>query len=129
MKGLDTPILLEILHGTPASRRLLKSLQGEELATTELNMFELLHVASQAPKPTRGQRQRALVSLRRRISVLPVTAASVDEAARTASARPLTAGFGPLIWSTLTAAGCTEWITTRNATPPKGASRLKVRIT
>lgn len=128
MKGLDTPVLLEILHGTPASRKLLKSLQGEELATTELNMFELYHVASQGPKPARLARQRALLSLRRRISVLPITTASLDEVARAGSSRALSDGFGPLVWATLTAAGCGEWITSRAGAPPKGASKLHVRI-
>jgi predicted nucleic acid-binding protein len=128
MKGLDTPVLLEILHGTPRGRRLLKSLQGEELATTELNMFELYHVASQGPKPARPARQKALVALRRRISVLPITSGAADEVSRGGSSRPLAGGYGPLVWAALTAAGCGEWFTTRAAAPPKGATKLKVRI-
>jgi PIN domain len=128
VKGLDTPVLLEILHGTVASRRLLKSLQGEELATTELNVFELQHVASQGPKSARAGRQKTLVALRRRLTVLPITTASVDEVARNGPSRPLAAGYGPLIWATLTAAGCGEWITTRAAAPPKAATKLRVRI-
>lgn len=128
MKGLDTPVLLEILHGTPASRRLLKSLQGEELATTELNMFELYHVASQAAKSARTARLKAVVALRRRISVLPITSAAVDEVGRVAAGRPLAGGYGPLVWAALAAAGCGEWITTKTAAPPNGSTKLKVRV-
>jgi hypothetical protein len=128
MKGLDTPVLLEILHGTPAARRLLKSLPGEELATTELNMFELHQVASQGSKTTRPARHKALVALRRRISVLPITSAAVDEVTRGGSARPLPLGYGPLVWGVLTAAGCGEWITTKTAAPPSGSTKFKVRF-
>jgi len=128
MKGLDTPILLGILHGTPASRRLLKLLQGEELATTELNMFELYHVATQGSRAARQSRQRALAALRRRISVLPITAAAADEVTRGGSTRPMVGGYGPLIWGALMAAGCGEWITTKEAAPPRGATKLKCRV-
>jgi predicted nucleic acid-binding protein len=128
MKGLDTPVLLEILHGTPAARRLLKSLGGEELATTELNMFELHQIACQGTKTARPARLKALVALRRRLSVLPITAAAVDELNRSGSARPAASGYGPLIWGALTASGCGEWITTRAAAPPSGLAKLKVRL-
>ena len=128
MRGLDTPVLLEILHGSPASRRLLRSLQGEELATTELNLFELYQVASQGSKAARTARQRALVALRRRITVLPITTAAVEEAARGAPMRSIVGGYGPLIWGALAAAGCGEWITTKEAAPPRGATKLKCRV-
>ena len=41
MKGLDTPVLLAILHDQDGAKALLHSLRGEELATTEINLFEL----------------------------------------------------------------------------------------
>jgi PIN domain len=128
MKGLDTPVLLEILHGTASARRLLKSVVGEELATTELNMFELHQVAFQGSKTARSARQKALVALRRRISVLPITSAAVDEVTRSGFSRALALGYGPLIWGAMTVAGCGEWITTRAAAPPNGSTKLKLRF-
>ena len=47
MKALDTPVLLEILHDSPRVKELLKGLRGEELATTEINLFELRLLAVQ----------------------------------------------------------------------------------
>src|SRR5271169_2288550 len=35
MKGLDTPVLLQLLRGEPRIRTLLRELKGEELVTTE----------------------------------------------------------------------------------------------
>jgi hypothetical protein len=128
MKGLDTPVLLEILHDTPASRRLLKTLRGEELATTELNMAELCQIASHGPRSTRSARLKSLVGLRRRITVVPITNAAADELVREAGAHPIPNGTGPLIWSALSAAGCGEWFTTRAAAPSRASTKLKVRI-
>jgi predicted nucleic acid-binding protein len=128
MKGLDTPVLLGILHGNHATAALLKTLKGEELATTELNMFELQSLALRAPKASRAARQKALGGLRRRITVVAITTSAVEEAARALARQPAGPGYGPLMWAALSAAGCEEWITTRPAAPPRGATRLKVRI-
>jgi predicted nucleic acid-binding protein len=128
MKGLDTPVLLGILHGNASAAALLKALKGEELATTELNMYELQSLALRAPRASRAARQKALGGLRRRISVVPITASAVEEAARALSRQPGSLGYGPVMWAAMAAAGCEEWITTRSAAPPKGATRLKSRI-
>jgi predicted nucleic acid-binding protein len=128
MKGLDTPVLLEILHGTQAGRALLKTLRGEELATSEINMFELVHLAAHGPRNARGLRQKALVGLRRRITVIPVTARSVGESARAIASPSADRGYTNLVWSTMADAGCGEWLTTRSEAPPKGSTGMKVRI-
>jgi predicted nucleic acid-binding protein len=128
VKGLDTPVLLGILHGTASGRNLLKSLRGEELGTTELNMFELQSLAVGAAKPARNARLKALVGLRRRITVVPITAAAVEAVVRQGSGRPSERDYTSLMWSAMVEAGCTDWITTRAAAPPKGSTTLKVRI-
>jgi predicted nucleic acid-binding protein len=127
MKGLDTPVLLEILHDTPPSRGLLKSLRGEELATTELNMFELSSLASAGARPSRSARQKALVALRRRITVVPISPAAVEEASIRLAHLRSADGYAPLIWGAMLDAGCGEWICLREDAPPKGIG-LKVRI-
>jgi predicted nucleic acid-binding protein len=128
MKGLDTPVLLAILHGTPSARTLLKSLRGEELGTTELNMFELQRLAAESQPPARTARLRALVGLRRRITVVPITAAAVEEAHRGGARQAKDPGYCALMWSAMVEAGCTDWITTAEAAPPRGSTRLRVRI-
>jgi predicted nucleic acid-binding protein len=128
MKGLDTPVLVDILHDSARAKELLRGLRGEELATTELNMFELRTLAAEGPRAARASREAALVRLRRRITVLPITADSVREAGRCLKGRT-TADFQPLVWGTLAAAGCGEWITTRPFAPAKGgALPFKVRV-
>jgi predicted nucleic acid-binding protein len=120
VKGLDTPILLAILRDLPAARALLKELRGEEIATTEINLFELHTLARTAPRNLRASRIAALQRLRRRVTVLPVTAAAVEEAARLeGSTHEPRRPYEPLIWGTLRAAGCDLWITTRSHAPPK----------
>ena len=128
MKALDTPVLLGILHNSRWAKDLLKGLRGEELATTELNMFELKLLASEGSRAQGNSRDAALARLRNRITVLPVTGDSVREAARFVRGRGRPADYLPLVWGTLAAAGCGEWITTRAYAPPKGPNRFKVRI-
>ena len=67
MKALDTPVLLAMLHDAAGAKELLKSLRGEELATTELNLFELRALASEGPRAQRESRETALARLRRRV--------------------------------------------------------------
>ncbi|MGA9839020.1 MAG: PIN domain-containing protein [Thermoplasmata archaeon] len=130
MKGLDTPVLLAILHDTPTSRDLLKQLGGEELATCEINMFELQAVAAAGPSRSRSGREAALLRLRRRLTVIPVTAESVSAAGRAMSTHKILLRYHSLAWAAMDAAGCREWITTRDHSPPKGSPfRFKVRLT
>jgi predicted nucleic acid-binding protein len=128
MKALDTPVLLELLHDSPAAKPLLKSLRGEELACTELNLYELEAIAAEGPKQQRSAREAALARLRRRVTVLPLTGDAAREAARLVRSRPGTSGYLPLAWGALVAAGCSEMITTRGFAPPKGTPPIKVRI-
>ncbi len=128
MKALDTPALLAILHDTPAGRELLKSLRGEEVATTELQMFELRVLAELGRHADRAPRETALSKLRRRLTVLPVTAESVAEAGRFLRADPKLTGMAPLVWGTLAAAGCSEWITSKSYAPARAKLPFKVRI-
>ncbi|MGI0129930.1 MAG: type II toxin-antitoxin system VapC family toxin [Thermoplasmata archaeon] len=128
MKGLDTPVLLAILHDAPASRALLKGLRGEELATTEINLFELTALAASGPAAQREHREAALSRLRRRVTVLPVTAESVRDAGRLLKGRNPPVGYRALIWGTLSAAGCGEWITTKAYAPPKPGLPFKLRL-
>ncbi len=128
MKGLDTPVLLAILHDQASARALLRTLRGEELATTELNMFELSVLAAGGPRPERPSRETALARLRRRITVLPITADSVREAGRFVKVAARRPDYQALVWGTLAAARCAEWITTRRFAPPRGPLPFKVRF-
>jgi predicted nucleic acid-binding protein len=128
MKGLDTPVLLAILHDAPPSKEVLRSLRGEEAATTELNMFELGLLAFEGPREARTTRESALSRLRRRVTVLPITAESVREATRQMKGKGHVTSFQPLVWSTLAAAGCSEWLTTRAFAPAKAITPFKVRF-
>jgi predicted nucleic acid-binding protein len=128
MKGLDTPVLLGILHDSGSAKELLKGLRGGELATTELNMFELKVLAAEEARPMREGRETALARLRRRITVLPITPDSVREAARYLTRKGHLGDYQPLVWGTLSSVGCAEWITTRAFAPPKGSWPFKVRI-
>jgi predicted nucleic acid-binding protein len=128
VKGLDTPILLAILRDAPPARALLRELRGEELATTEINLYELHALAAAAPSGSRPAKVAALQRLRRRMTVLPITASAVDEAARFASAAKAHRPYEPLIWGALKVAGCGTWITTRRHLPPKGLRSFKARV-
>jgi predicted nucleic acid-binding protein len=127
MKGLDTGALLEILEGTPAARKEVRRLRGEELATTEVNMTELALLALRGASRTRAERMAALTRLRRRVTVLPVEGRAFDVLARSASGA---VAAGPALvlamLATFEAAGCEELLT---AEPGQigGKWRFKVR--
>ena len=113
MKGLDTGVLLEILEGTPAAKKELRKLRGEELATTEANMLELLLLASKGSPKARASRLAGLVRLRRRLTVLPLGPSGFDRAARVAASGGLPSGtIQAALLSALDAAGCEELLTT-----------------
>jgi predicted nucleic acid-binding protein len=128
MKGLDTPVLLSILHDSNSAKELLKSLRGEELATTEFNMYELETLAARRPPGRHAGLTSALARLRRRITVLPVTAEAVSIAGRLQRTKGRSINSLALVWGTLSAAGCHEWITTRTYAPPKRLVPFKIRI-
>lgn len=128
MMGLDTPVLLAILHNLPKAKELLRQLRGEELATTEFNLFELQTLAEAGARSQLEQRSGALERLRRRMTVLPITADSVREAGRFRNGKGAAGDYQPLVWGTLSAAGCEEWLTTRSFAPPKGIPSFKVSI-
>ncbi len=54
MKGLDTPVLLALLEGAAKPRALVRALAGEELATTEVNLFEIELLGRRDKSPGKG---------------------------------------------------------------------------
>jgi predicted nucleic acid-binding protein len=129
VKALDTPVLLAFLRGSAGARALVRSLSGEEIATTELNLYELEALARLDPHPGRERRLAALDRLRRKLTVLPV-----DERGVRAGLRHLkTHGHSvalpnlDLILGTLEANGCSEWITSAPA-PYRRDTKVKWRV-
>ncbi len=128
MKALDTSVLLALLHGHPSVKALVKSLSGEELATTEANLLELSAIAAHGAKTARAERMRGLERLRRRITVLPI-----DGQGGLLAASHLAGEESPsrlLVWAmygALEAHGCTELITDVKTSLPGGHWRFKVR--
>ncbi len=126
MKGLDTPALLALLEGSPRGRRLLRSLGGEELATTEVNLFELAALAREDRTAGRERRLQALARLRRKLTVLPIDENASERAALLASHAPSRAP--EVAWLAFAAAethGCGEWITTRAGALPRVTSKTR----
>ncbi|MCI4348033.1 MAG: type II toxin-antitoxin system VapC family toxin [Thermoplasmata archaeon] len=130
MKGLDTPILIGLLTGDTRVRSLVASLEGEELATTAINLFELETIARTGPPRGREKRLAAVERLRRTLTILDVG----SEAARIAAVRASSGDHGVvasnwLVLGALEAAGCAEWFTTTEASFPthhEGRSREPV---
>jgi predicted nucleic acid-binding protein len=127
MKGLDTPVLLALLEGAPKARALVRALAGEELATTEVNLFEIELLGRRDKSPGKERRTQALERLRRKLTVLPIDEESSRKAAAIAATARQAAPEGT--WLSLGAAeahGCSEWITTTSAMPPASSARIKV---
>ncbi|MFI5414142.1 MAG: type II toxin-antitoxin system VapC family toxin [Candidatus Lutacidiplasmatales archaeon] len=127
MIGLDTPVLLEILGGRPSAKALLKRLTGEEVGTTEMNLFELVAIARALGPAGLERRLAAVDRLRRGLTVIPLDA----QASQGASARWRGDGQGLsstpwLLLGALEVNGCTEWVTSRSSGFPKTASKLRV---
>lgn len=128
MKALDTPVLLDLLRGSADALRLVRSVGNEELATTELNLWELGQLAIEDRSPGRERRLAAIDRLRRKLLVLPVDAASI----KAALAGAVRERKGRVIWTTeliygtLEAHGCSAWVTVPEALPdrPRGAVKL-----
>ncbi len=125
MKGLDTPALLALLEGRPEAKPLLEDASGEELCTTEVNLFELEALARGGPSSGRARRLAALDRLRRKLTVLPI-----DERAARAAALLQAANRGSLAGPTwlfvgaLEASGASEILTT----PLSGLHQLKLPL-
>lgn len=129
MKALDTPVLLRLLHGDERVRSLLRSLPGEELATTEWNLLELEIALRADARPGRERRRAALDQLRRRLTVLPIDEAAL-RSAREIPGQPRSPSemieLGLL--SALQARGCEELYTTRGRASGRLRSRVRVRV-
>jgi len=129
MKALDTPLLLELLRGRPGAKRLLPHLQGEELATTELNLYELEVIARSEGGRSREQRRATLAKLRRRLTVLPIDERAVRAGLGRDSAK---VGRDPpsvaLMLGAAEAGGCEEWLTTPHGRPLGTGGKLAIRI-
>jgi predicted nucleic acid-binding protein len=127
MKGFDTPVLLEILEGRPSATKLLKRLTGEELCTTEANLFELEAIARQERGAVLERHLAAVERIRRGLTVLPLD----EKAVRAALARwrengqGLTAGAW-MVFGALEANGCSEWFTSRSSAFPKVPTKVRV---
>ncbi len=129
MKAIDTPVLVELLRGRPTARSLLKHLQGEELATTEINLFELEAIACAGPRKGRDNRRAALERLRHKLTVLPIDARAVSAAAALSMGRLETVSSSEwLMLGAASASGCSEWLTTNSARPPKDLGKLVVKL-
>jgi predicted nucleic acid-binding protein len=129
MKALDTPVLLELLRGRATLGPVLKSLEGEELATTEINVFELEAIARAGPRHGRELRRAAIDRLRRKLTILPIDARAVQAAAAMSVGR--LHGASPAEWLMLGAAGasgCSEWVTTSATRYPRDLGKLPVRV-
>jgi predicted nucleic acid-binding protein len=128
MKGVDTPVLLGFLHGQSRAKALLAEWAGEELATTELNFFELESIAARSSGAGGERRHRILENLRRRLTVLPIDTAAARQALALRQAgrspRPLAEW---LMLGAISAAGCSEWATTTEVDLPKRVWRVRSR--
>lgn len=128
MKGLDTPILLGILDGSPSVRTVLRGLSGEELATTELNMVELALIASHGGPRGRRERLQALERLRRRLTVLPIDRRATELLAQKAVEGKSAAEMHlNTIMATFEAAGCSHVLTDHR--PPGSGAGWKLKVT
>ena len=130
VKGLDTPILLGLLEGDRATQGLLAELEGEELCTTVLNLFELGVVAKTGPRIGRDQRARTLERLRSRLTVLEIDPRAA-ELASGYSSRATSKGVSSPTWLILGALeshGCQTWFTTREARFPESSKKVHVTI-
>ena len=128
MRGLDTGVLVDLLHGRPAARSLLEESADEELCTTEVNLFELEAIARGDRRAGRERRLAALDRLRRKITVLPIDERAVHAAALLAAAHPRSASTAEyLILGAAEAAGVREWVSDAPLPVPSPPARLKVR--
>ncbi len=128
MRGLDTPVLLDLLHGHPAARRLLEESGDEELCTTEINLFELEAIARAERRHGRERRLAALDRLRHKLTVLPIDERAAHVAAVLASSHPRAGSTADyLVLGAAEVAGVREWVSDSITVVPSAPARLKVR--
>ena len=128
MKGLDTPLVLDLLRGRPSARKVVGTFEGEELCTTEINLFELETLARLDRRPGRERRLAALERLRSKLTILPIDQRAARAAAVLAATQPRSASASEyLILGAAEAAGVSEWLTTTDLPVPKAPSKLKIR--
>lgn len=130
MKGLDTPVLLAILRGAPAAKKLVRTLAGEEIGTTEWNLYELEVLARKLPAGGRDRRLAVLEKLRRRIAVLPLDRRAV-QATLPRNNRATVDSHAPilsLMLGAMEANGATEWFTSAEYAGVRSPGRCKVRV-
>ena len=130
MKALDTPILLGLLRGSAGARQLVRSLAGKEIATTEINLFELELLARADRSPGLERRLAALDRLRRKISVIPVDERAVRHSFGRERAGATRSYWSPgqLILGALAGSGCDEVFTGAKGGVRAGASKVKVTV-
>lgn len=126
--GLDTNVLIGLLEGQPWARSLLRASAGEELATTELNLFELDAVARRIGRPGREKRVATAERLRRALSVIPIDDRVAKKAAEFAAAAPRVDPTTDLILAAMEVNGCSEWVTRRGLAVPRSGLHVKVRF-
>jgi len=127
MKALDTPILLALLEGRREAIDLADSLAGEEVCTTEANLFELECVARDAGGAQRTRRLAALDRLRHKMTVLPIDDRAVHAASALVGGRkdpvpPLVA----LTLGVLASCGVSEVFTTEGGHLESAGGAVKV---
>ncbi len=129
MKAVDTPLLLALLEGRPEAEGLLEGLSGEEICTSEVNLFELEAIARASPAAGRRRRLTALERLRHKVTVLPIDERSCRAAATLASTNRLALpGATWLVLGAFEANGASEVLTTEASSLSAVKGALKVTV-
>lgn len=128
MKGLDTPVLEALLRGDRKVLSALRRLDGEEICTTSVNLFELEVAARAGPSSGRERRIAAVERLQRKLTLLDVSPRSARYAALQWLER---SGRGrsaqeALLLGAFESAGCNEILTTSDSHLSSGSKGVKV---
>lgn len=129
MKCLDTPLLEDLLLGRKRARAWMEGLSGgAELATTEVNLYELALGARRA----RGRRAflarlRALEEVRKVLTVLPLDAEASRKAGELLTGpQGASEGLGTLVAAICLVHGVDEIHTSQRRKFPSGLGALRV---
>ncbi len=129
VRCLDTPLLEDLLLGRGRAHRWVERLEGgSELATTEVNLYELTEIARRwTPRAGLRRRLQALEEIRRALTVLPLG----PEGVRRAGGLLQGGQKGPsdlvvLMSGICLAQGVDELYTSRGRRLPRGLHGLKV---